>query len=153
MKNINDKVSTPSKGAGATTSSSVFDKILAMPTGGQSNGGSYSLDTKLALGVDAEAKAVFLKGQPKKLIKMIAYLCKKNNVTSVSINDLQEFGTTKEAVDLDLSWRIGEVKQSSNVDYTQDIPTICQAYSELFGNKVNKPRTRAGVCNALKIAN
>ncbi len=152
MKNINNKVSTPSKGAGATSSSSVFDKILAMPTGGQSNGGTYSLDTKLALGVDVEEKAVFLKGQPKK-IKMIAYLCKKNNVSSVSINDLQEFGTTKEAIDLDLSWRIGEVKQSHNVDYTQDIPTICQAYSELFGNNVNKTRTKAGVCNALKIAN
>ena len=54
MKNINNKVSTPSKGAGATSSSSVFDKILAMPTGGQSNGGTYSLDTKLALGVDVE---------------------------------------------------------------------------------------------------
>jgi len=153
MKNINNKVSTPSKGAGATSSSSVFDKILAMPTGGQSNGGTYSLDTKLALGVDVEEKAVFLRGQPKKLIKMIAYLCKKNNVSSVSINDLQEFGTTQEAIDLNLSWRIGEVKQAGNVDYTQDIPTICQAYSELFGNKVSKPRTKAGVCNALKIAN
>ena len=153
MKNINNKVSTPSKGAGATSSSSVFDKILAMPTGGQSNGGTYSLDTKLALGVDVEEKAVFLKGQPKKLIKMIAYLCKKNNVSSVSINDLHEFGVTQEAINLDLSWRIGEVKQSPNVDYTQDIPTICQAYSELFGNSVKKTRTKAGVCNALKIAN
>lgn len=152
MKNINNKVSTPSKGAGATSSSSVFDKILAMPTGGQS-GGSYSLDTKLALGTDVEEKAVFLKGQPKKLIKMIAYLCKKNNVSSVSINDLHEFGVTQEAINLDLSWRIGEVKQSPNVDYTQDIPTICQAYSELFGNSVKKTRTKAGVCNALKIAN
>ena len=57
------------------------------------------------------------------------------------------------SIDLNLSWRIGEVKQAGNVDYTQDIPTICQAYSELFGNKVSKPRTKAGVCNALKIAN
>lgn len=138
---------------GATTSSDL-DKILAMPTGGASGGaGSYSLDTKLALDKDALEKASILKGQPKKLIKMIAYLCKKNNSNSISIKELTDLGNSKEGIELGLSWRVGEDRRTANVDYTQDISTICVAYAELFGHQVNKPRTKAGVCNALKIAN
>jgi hypothetical protein len=148
-------IATPSNVAnkGATTSSDL-DKILAMPTGGASGGaGSYSLDTKIALDKDALEKAAILKGQPKKLIKMIAYLCKKNNSTSVSIKELTDLGNSKEGLDNNLGWRVGEDRRQPNVEYSQDISTICVAYAELFGHQVNKPRTKAGVCNALKIAN
>ena len=136
------------------TSSSDLDKILAMPTGGASGGaGSYSLDTKLALDKDAVEKAAILKGQPKKLIKMIAYLCKKNNSTSVSIKELTDLGNSKEGLDNNMAWRVGEDRRQPNVEYSQDISTICVAYAELFGHQVNKPSTKAGVCNAIKIAN
>ena len=156
MKNKNEVLTTPNTvvSKGTSISTSDLDKILAMSTGGSSGGGgSFSLDTKIALDKDAVEKAAILKGQPKKLIKMIAHLCKVNKSTSVSIKELTDFGNSKEGLDMGLSWRVGEDRRSANVDYTQDISTICSAYVELFGHQVNKPRTKAGVCNALKIAN
>ncbi len=156
MKNKTEGLTTPNTVVqkGGTITSTDLDKILAMATGGSSGGGgSFSLDTKIALDKDAVEKAAILKGQPKKLIKMIAHLCKLNKSTSVSIKELTDFGNSKESLEIGLSWRVGEDRRSPNVDYSQDISTICSAYIELFGHQVNKPRTKAGVCNALKIAN
>ena len=124
MKNKTEGLTTPKTVVqkGTTITSSDLDKILAMATGGSSGGGgSFSLDTKIALDKDAVEKATILKGQPKKLIKMIAHLCKVNNSTSVSIKELTDFGNSKESLEMGLSWRVGEDRRSANIDYTQDI--------------------------------